>query len=189
MASDLVILQQMIQDAAQVTLQDNYGKNIVTLVEPQCPDSSVTIYGMPHDAIVINVDDYWSLDKMFTHAQGQCKRADFIIVADNGVKKVILYIEMKRTKAPEREIIQQLTGAQCFVACCREIGKARAFWNQRTFLDEYEERFVTIGGTSIAKTTTRWTTSTDGIHSRPDKMLKISSPHHLNFNRLAGTEK
>ena len=185
---DLDILQQMIKDTAQVSLTDKYGKKMVTLTEPQCPDSCVTIYGMPDDAIVIKADDFRSPDTVFNGSRGECKRADFVIVANAGIKKAIIYIELKKTKGSEREIIQQLTGARCFVAYCREIGQAQAFWNQRTFLTGYVERFVSIGHTSIPKRKTRIARQT-GAHDRPDKMLKIDSPYHLEFNRLVGRNR
>ena len=97
--------------------------------------------------------------------------------------KVILCIEMKATKGVEKEIIQQLTGAQCFVAYCQEIGKA--YWNQSNFLKGNDYRFVSISQISIAKNKTRTTRLTD-THDRPERMLKIAYPHHLQFNYFAG---
>ncbi|NEP60630.1 MAG: hypothetical protein F6K31_27135, partial [Symploca sp. SIO2G7] len=117
--------------------------------------------------------------------RGECKRADFVIIADTDnkkVRKVILCIEMKAGKGgTESEIIQQLKGAQCFVAYCREIGQL--FWNQKNFLKGYEYRFVSLRDISIAKKTTR-TSAKIGTHDCPERMLKITSPHHLQFNRL-----
>ncbi len=188
---DLDILRRMIQDAAQIPLaEDDYSNPIVTLEEPQCPDSFVTIRRMPEDAVVISVDDFWSLEGMFTHEKGQCKRADFVIIADTGTQKVIVYIEMKRTHESSTTVIQQLTGARCFIAYCREIGQASAFWNQRDFLSEYEERFVYIGhtNTSINKRPTRTPPET-GVHDRPEAMLKLTAQHHLTLKRLIGKNR
>ena len=172
----------MIKNAAKLSLADNYGNKMVKLTEPQHPNSSVTIFGIPDNAVVIKVDAFKSPDTVFNGSHGECKRADFVIVADAGNKKVILYIEMKATKGSEKEIIQQLTGAHCFVAYCQGIGQA--FWNEQNFLDGYVHRFVSIGHTSIPKQKMR-TTRPTGAHDRPDRMLKINSPHHLNFNHLA----
>ncbi len=183
---DLDILRRMIQDAARIPLtEDNYGHPSVRLEEPQCPDSFVTICKMPEDAIVISVDDFWSLEGMFTHEKGQCKRADFVIIADTGTQKVIVYIEMKRTHESSTTVIQQLAGARCFIAYCREIGQAAAFWNQRDFLNGYEERFVYIGhtNTSINKRPTRITPDT-GVHDRPEARLILNAPHYLPLKRL-----
>lgn len=184
--SDINILHEMIKDAARVPLVDNYGKRCVKLEEPQCPDSSVTIFGMPDNAVVIKADTFRSPDSVFKGTQGECKRADFVILADVGKKKVILYIEMKATKKSEKEIIQQLKGSQCFVAYCREIGQS--FWNVRNFLDGYEPRFISIGHTNIPKRSTRITRQT-GVHDHPDRMLKIDWSHHPQFNHLAGINR
>ncbi len=129
---DLDILRQMIKDDAKISLSDNYGKWKVELTEPQHSDSSVCICGLPDDAVVIKADAFKSPDMVFNGSKGECKRADFVIVAAAANKKVILCIEMKATKGSEKEIIQQLKGAQCFVAYCQEVGKV--FWNHETFL-------------------------------------------------------
>jgi len=189
--SDLDILRRMIRDKAQIPLaEDDYGNSIVTLKEPQCPDSIVTISMMPEDAIVISVDDFWSLEGMFTHEKGQCKRADFVIIADTGAQKVIVYIEIKRTRELEATVIQQLTGARCFIAYCREIAQAPAFWNQQDFLGEYVERFVYIGHTSrsIDKRPTRIRPDT-GVHDHPEAMLKLTAPNYLSLKRLIGKKR
>jgi hypothetical protein len=180
---DINILHELIKDTAKQTLVDNYGKKQTTLTEPQCPEVSVTISGLPDNVIVIKADAFVSPGTVFKGSRGECKRADFVIVADTGTKKVILCIEMKAKNDGEKEIIQQLTGAQCFVGYCREIGKA--FRNQPDFLKDYVYRFVSISQISIAKSKTRATRLAD-THDRPDRMLKIAYPHHLQFSHLAG---
>lgn len=185
--SDINILHEMIKDAARVSFVDNYGKKQVKLDEPQFPGHSVTIHGMPNNAVVIKADTFTSPGSVFKCSHGECKRADFVIIADGGdKKKVIICIEMKATKGTEKEIVQQLKGAQCFVAYCREIGKL--FWNQSNFLNDFVYRFVSIGNISISKKRSRIDPSKD-IHDRPDKMMRISSPHRLEFNHLAGVNR
>jgi len=185
--TDLDILRQMIKDSARLQLIDKYGRKTVELTEPQHPNSSATIFGLPDNAIVVKVDAFKSPDDIFDGSQGECKRADFVIVAETGNRKIILYIEMKATKGRENEIIQQLAGAQCFVAYCREIGKT--FWQQQTFLAQCVERFISIGRTgSINKTKTK-VERRSAAHDRPDRMLKITSPHHIEFNHLAGANR
>ncbi len=66
---------------------------------------------------------------------------------------------------------------------CREVGKS--FWKEQNFLKGYRHRFVSIGHTSIPKKKTRIARKA-GKHDRPEKMLKIDWPHHLQFNHLAG---
>ncbi len=189
--SDLDTLRQMIRQEAQIALkQDRYGNFVVKLTERQCEDSSVTIHKMPEpeQAVVINVDDFWSVDKMFEHEKGQCKRADYVIVAHFDIQKIIIYIEMKKTHAQAKTIIQQLTGTRCFVAFCREIARAPAFWNEENFLEDYEERFVYLGETNIKinKRPTRIEPN-QGIHDSPERMLKLKAPHHLTLRRLINT--
>lgn len=184
--SDIAILKEMIQESAKVPLvEDSYGKKKVTLKEPD-GNYSVTINGMPDDeqVIVIKADAFTSPKAVFTGAKGECKRADFIIVADTETKKVILCIEMKAKAktSPEWEIIQQLKGAMCFVAYCQKIGKE--FWCVQKFLDAYVYRFVTIRNINIHKKPTREAITDD--HDSPERMLKITSPHYLQFNRLIG---
>jgi hypothetical protein len=179
---DIEILSQMIKDSARVELEDRNGVNQVKLAEPQ-NSTSVTISGVPHNAIVVKADAFNSPYSVFQGAKGECKRADFVIVADGGDKKVIICIEMKAGKDSEKEIIQQLTGARCFIAYCQEVGKS--FWQEPSFLKEYAYRFVSINHISIPKRKTRIGRNSS-VHDRPDRMLKISSPHRLEFNHLAG---
>jgi hypothetical protein len=138
---------------------------------------------MPHNSIVVKADAFKSPDSVFQGTKGECKRADFVIVADCGNKKVIVCIEMKAGKDSEKEIVRQLTGARCFMVYCQEIGKS--FWREQDFLKGYAYRFVSINRISIAKSKTRIDRH-PSLHDRPDRMLKISSPHRLEFNHLAG---
>ncbi len=181
---DIAILKEMINPSATVPLLDNYGKKQVILREPAPANYAVTIYGMPNDddVIIIKADAFTSPKAIFQGNKGECKRADFVIIADTGQKKVIVCLEMKGGKGgTETEIIQQLKGAQCFVTYCREIG--RSFWNQPNFLKDYLYRFVSIRDISITKKPTRIPPDTPP-HDSPDKMLKISSPDYLTFAYL-----
>lgn len=178
---NMEILSQMIKDNARVELQEEYGKHFVRLYEPQAPDSSAIIKGMPADSIVIKVDTFMSLEDIFKGSMGECKRADYVIISAE--KKRILYIEIKRTKDSWEQIVKQLTGAECFVKYCQEIGKA--FWKEQTFLRDYKHRFISIGHTSIAKRTTR-IEKIAKKHDSPNIAMKIDWPSYLQFNQLAG---
>ena len=184
--TDLDILRQMIKDSARVEMAVHRDRKMVELTEPQHPDSSARLFGIPEDAVVIKVDAFKSPDTIFKGSQGECKRADFIIVAEVEETQVVVYIEMKTTKEREHEIAHQLAGAQCFLAYCREIGNT--FWRQPAFLADRVERFVSIGHTNINKTKTRITRQ-PATHDRPERMLKIASPHHLEFRHLAGVNR
>jgi hypothetical protein len=195
--SDIAVLKEMIQESATLTLleQEN-GKRLsyaIALTETQSePENSysVTINGMPkHDeVIIIKADAFPAPRAIFQGNKGECKRADFVIIANTNTEKVILCIEMKKKKGSNKTIIQQLTGAKCFVSYCQEIGKA--FWQQQNFLDAYQYRFVSIGHISMSKKTTRFysrkkrSDSSNSIHDRPEQMLKISSQNVLEFNYL-----
>ncbi len=178
---DVEILSQMIKDTALVQLQNEYGKPLVKLCEPLSPDSSATVRNLPADAVVIKVDAFRSPDDVFNGGNGECKRADYVIISAE--KKCIIYIEMKRTKDGWKQIVKQLLGAQCFIKYCQEIGKG--FWTAREFLTGYKSSFISIGHTSIPKRKTRITRNTER-HDTPETAMKIDWPYYLQFNQLAG---
>ena len=180
--TDIEILNELIAPSAKIPLSAQHGKFHVDLKEPQCLDSEVTIRDLPSEAIVIKADSFKSPDSVFAGARGECKRADYVIIAEKDGRIFVIYIEMKKTKGQLNHIVQQLAGTQCFVRYCREIGKA--FWMQSGFLDSAQHRFVSIGHTSIPKSKTRIDRPTGG-HHRPDQMLKIHWPHYVFFNMLA----
>jgi len=182
--SDMEILSQMIKETALVKPGKNYDKFFVELSEPQAPDSTATIKNLPSDIMVIKVDVFGSPDNVFNGKNGECKRADYIILSAE--KKCIIYIEMKRTKDSWSEIVKQLLGAQCFMTYCREIGKG--FWQQTEFLKDYNSRFISIGHTSIAKRRTRYTRKVKR-HDTPENAMKIDWPKNLQFNHIAGLGK
>nr|VFJ94221.1 MAG: hypothetical protein BECKH772A_GA0070896_100683 [Candidatus Kentron sp. H]VFJ94995.1 MAG: hypothetical protein BECKH772B_GA0070898_100703 [Candidatus Kentron sp. H]VFK01475.1 MAG: hypothetical protein BECKH772C_GA0070978_100673 [Candidatus Kentron sp. H] len=184
MWEDIRILQEMVKDTARVFIEENpYGKRQVTLGESRDPkDRRVTIAGLPDRAIVIEADKFPSPDAVFHCSKGECKRADFVIVADTGEKQVILCIEMKATKAPEKEIVQQLRGALCFIGYCQGIG--RSFWQSPNFLENYQYRFVSIGHIGGSKKRLR-ISKQKGAHDTPESMLKIHRPgQRLEFKHL-----
>lgn len=184
--SDIVIFKEMVRSTATVPLENYHSKKKVVLKEPPPADYDVTIYGMPEDdeVIVIKADSFTAPKEIFADSKCECKRADFIVVAETGQTKVIICIEMKAGKGgTETEIIQQLKGAQCFSAYCREIGQA--FWNHQNFLKGYVYRFVSIRNISISKRPTR-SSKPSAVHDHPDKMLKLTSPKGLQFKQLVG---
>lgn len=182
---DIAILNTMLKDTAKVALKNRHGKYQAKLIESDGTDYSVTISGMPDviGAVVIRADEFASPKTVFADTKGECKRADFVIIVNDGERKAILCIELKAraTTCTEQEIIQQLKGAQCFIAYCREIGKT--FWGKKDFLGGYNERYVSIRNISISKKPSRLEPNR-GTHDRPERMLKISSPHHLQLNTL-----
>lgn len=179
--ADMEILAQLIKNTAVAPIQEEYGKLFVDLEEPQTSDSRTTIRNLPSDSLVIKVDSFRSPDCIFNGGNGECKRADYVIISTK--RKCILYIEIKRTKEGWSQIVKQLMGAQCFISYCREIGKT--FWSKRDFLEGYRNRFISIGHTSIAKRKTRIARKSNR-HDAPEKALKIDWPSYLQYNLLAG---
>lgn len=180
--SDIAILKEMIKESARVSLKDGKTKKQVILNEPGPPDYSVTIDGMPDDdqVVVIKADAFTSPQAVFIGSKGECKRADFVIIADTGKKKVILCIEMKAGKGgTETEINEQLKGAKCFVAYCQEIGKL--FWNKENFLKDYEYRFVSIKNIKLNKKSTG---SNPTPHFFSDIQILKRSGSYFQFNDL-----
>jgi hypothetical protein len=187
--SDIAILKEMIQETATVSLENDLdGRNKVILREPKPPNYYVTIYGMPDDdnVIIINADEFKSPDTIFKGNKDECKRADFIIIADTGKEKVILCIEMKAGKGGSTTA--QLQGAKCFVAYCREIGQS--FWNHSNFLKDYKLRFI-----SIKNITRKGKTRFDprGIDPNQNLASKLKILHRsgksFEFNHLVHCQK
>jgi hypothetical protein len=191
--SDISILKEMFKESMIVLLQENEAGthlNRFVILEETQDRYSVTIEGMPNDdqVIVIKADKFESPPHIFNGTKGEGKRADFVIIANTNTEKIILCIELKKKKDREKFIINQLMGAKCFIFYCQEIGKN--FWNQYNFLDDYQYHFVSIGRISVPRKSTRPSKSKESnfsyitIHNNPGKILKISSPHNLQYDHL-----
>jgi hypothetical protein len=181
---DLQILKELFKRDALQELEKNYHKFQTTLSEPSCPDSSVIIADIPEDSLVVKIDKFPDPSAVFNGGKGECRRADFLIIAEYSGKKRVLFIELKRTKDEKVKIIQQLKGAVCALTYCQEAGKQ--FWNKSSFLDEFEFRFISFGHTAIRKRRTRIRREVAALHNTPEKMMKIDWPANIRFNHLAG---
>jgi len=181
--TDIVMLNQMINNNARIVLTNKYKKAYVELIEPNQPESKVQIQGLPQDAVVIKIDDAFQNDSFFSCKNGECKRADYVIVAETYTKKVILFIEIKKTTKSKAHIIKQLKGAACAMNYCSEI--AKVFYGRDKFLSDYEKRFITFGHTGIRKRKTRIQRN-KSTHDSPEKMMIIDWPANIQFAHLAG---
>lgn len=175
--SDLDVLQELINERALVPLEETPygGKKTVDLVERDRQGNilySIKIKGIPNDTIVVKTDRFTSPETIFACLRGECKRADYVIIANSDTANFIIYVEMKRGRGNMGEIIDQLKGSECFISYCRMI--VCKFWQQSRFLDQYENRFVTFRRIGIRKSQTR-KRSPSILHDVPDKMLKIST--------------
>jgi len=177
--SDMKILSELILESALVPHENEYGKPVIKLQEAGVKDSVSFIRNIPSDAIVIKADKFPVPKTFFKGDKGECKRADFIIISEE--KKVILYVELKAGAKDTSYIVKQLKGAACVISYCKEVG--RHFWNESSFLDGYVHRYVGMINLSVSKKTSRH--KSIPLHDLPESFLKISSPHHLQFNELA----
>jgi len=188
--SDFEILQELVREEALATVEYEHGKRVIVLKEPGNPGQSVyslKIRKVPEDIIAFKADDFPAPNSIFKNSKGECKRADYVVIASSDRAKWIVYIEMKKGNAGSgKEIKQQLRGAECLVAYCRAIGQE--FWQEPKFLESnYKHRFISIKQIGIQKRPT-WTAPKSGLHDTPEDMLKISAPPkgRLWFDKLVG---
>ncbi len=188
--SDFDILRDLIQNDALVLAEDEYNKKIIVLKESgnQQPEYSLKIRNVPDDIIAFKADAFPPPNRIFKNSKGECKRADYVVIASDDRANWIVHIEMKSGKGDsEKEVEQQLRGAQCLVAYCRAIGQE--FWQEQDFLEKknYQQRFISIKNIGVAKRETLIEPKS-GQHDIPERMLKISAPanSNLQFKRLVG---
>ena len=182
--NDIEILKEMLNCNIRVPLQQQAGNPPSVELIDKC--TTVEIKGLPHDSIVIKAEDFKDPPTVFQGLKGEGRRADFVIVSNDGIKKWIICIEVKRGRIYKRKVIAQLRGAQCIMDYCKSIG--REFWAAKGFLTGYEYRFVGIARLSIQNQPTRTYTpniqSQGELHSRPDVFLKILGSSDLFFHNL-----
>ena len=188
--SDFDILQDLIQDDALASAEDEYDKKIIVLKESgnQQPEYSLKIRNVPDDIIAFKADAFPPPNNIFKNSKGECKRADYVVIASDDRANWIVHIEMKSGKGnSEKEVEQQLRGAQCLVAYCRAIGQE--FWQEPAFLEKknYQQRFIRVKNIRVAKRPTLIEPKS-GRHDRPERMLKINAPAkgNLEFRKLVG---
>ena len=185
MTTDLDVLRELINEDALVQFEKRgHGGRVAELKEVD--DSgrySIRITGIPKDAVVIKTDAFPAPKGIFKCERGECKRADYVIVASFGKRSYVVYVEMKRGKF-KRDIVSQLKGSECFVSYCRAI--ACRFWGRSNFLSSCESRFVSITKIGLRKSPTR-EPHRAGRHHAPERMLKIDNIKdggQLHFSKL-----
>ena len=186
--SDIELLREMIGNSAIVPHSNN-GRNTwsVKLSEGVQDKEShdFNISGLPRDSIIFRADKFPEAVHFYKGNRGENKRADYVIIADSDENKWILFIEVKSGKNYEnKEIVQQLKGAECVVAHCRAV--AEKFWDKESLLDSnvYENRFISIVKANISKRPTRNRLSGE-VHDKPENMLKLTHlSQTLRFDRL-----
>jgi hypothetical protein len=174
------IIEELFFEGRLIPTSVQHGKRYVRLTERDAPDSSVEVRDLPDDAIVIDVDANFNNENLFRRGtnRGVCKRSDYLILS--AVAECAIFLEMKRTSANEREIIQQLVGGSCmFDYCCSIV---RNYFNDDC-LASFSRRFVALLDTVAAKRPTRF--SSEPLHDTPNRLLKIRGTKVLYFNHLA----
>ncbi len=191
MNQDFMILRQLIRDEALVTVkEDRNNKTYLELKEPQSgksPEYQIKLIGLPGDTIAIKSDKFPPPNNIFCCSKGECKRADFVIIARGPIENWIVYLEMKLSNHGQNsKIIQQLQGSTCFIDYCRTIGQM--FWKDPHFLlkNDYEQRYVSVKNIFGNKLPSR-VIQTE-LHDSPKTMLRISAPDErgIQFNKLIG---
>ena len=190
--SDIDLLRKMIVDSA-IVLHSNSGKNKCSVMLSEEDEQNKIPYafkisGLPQDSITFRADKFPEAVHFYQGSRGENKRADYVIVADTGKKKWILFIEVKSGKHSEnRDMAKQLKGAECVVAHCRAV--AEKFWDENSLLDSnvYENRFIGIVKVNIPKRPTRNRPS-GIVHDKAENMLIVRNPgSSLRFDKLTSS--
>ena len=74
--------------------------------------------------------------------QGECKRADYIILTNIKNKKIAIFLELKSGNPDNKDSINQLKGAFCLYKYLQKVGQI--FWGYTDFLTDYEIKFAVI---------------------------------------------
>jgi hypothetical protein len=171
------LIDRLIHPSDRVSLTEQYGRYMVILQEQEC-DSEAKIFSVPEGAIVLKLDENLDVGRLFSGSFGECKRSDFLLIAEVDPKIIFVHIEMKLTRGSAGDIAHQLRGSYCFVHYMKELGKA--FASHGAFLNQEIHRFASIMYTGPRKRRTRIERAT-GQNDLPERAIKISSPHHIEF--------
>ena len=91
---------------------------------------------------ILKADEFPALLNFFKGLQGECKRADYIILTNIKNKKIVIFLELKSGNPDNKDIITQLKGAFCLYKYLQKIGQV--FWGYTNFLIDYEIKFAVI---------------------------------------------
>lgn len=141
---DHKILSELISNNVEISLIPlPNSSNEVTLTENIDNDSYfIKIKGLPKETFILKADEFLALLNFFKGLQGECKRADYIILTNIKNKKIAIFLELKSGNSDNKDIINQLKGAFCLYKYLQKIGQI--FWGYTDFLMDYEIRFAVI---------------------------------------------
>ena len=179
--SDTSTLLEMINSAAIYQLEDHYRSKKVVLDEAQNGLSAVEVVNVPEDTVVINVDDNFSNERLFSGTLGESKRCDFIMISESA--EVALFIELKASAPHAADHIKQFKGGLCVLRYCQAV--ACEFLGHRNFLSCYGTRYVAFVGLASRKRPT----GLEGggkPHSTPEKHLTVRpGTKPVDFRKIA----
>ena len=185
---EIEILQTMLVSDAQIPLRPGPGRPSVKLTDKQAK-TTVEIKGVPHDTVVIRAEDFEFPLDIFNGSRGERRRADFVIVSDDGKRKWIICIETQAGKSKTRSHVEeQLKGAACFMSYCKCIGKL--FWESNEFLEDYQYRYVSMVDIKANREIKRtrhypFRVQSEGrLHNTPANFLKFYQSTSLYFSKL-----
>ena len=104
--NDIEILREMLvcNDDVQVPLHPGQGGPSSVELEDIQANTTVKITGLPDDSIVIRAESFKAPCCFFKGSQGERRRADFVIVSDNGNRKRwIICIEVQKGAPKNKE--------------------------------------------------------------------------------------
>ena len=115
---DLNLLRELLKDEVLAPTEDTQtNKKALVLPEPGSQSYELRIIGAPYDTIAFKADALPPPCYVFRGTRGERKRADYVIVANDGDRYWIVYIEMKSCgHGLAADTIAQLRGAHCLVA-------------------------------------------------------------------------
>lgn len=177
--SDFSILRDLLKDEATAHVETLERGRAIVLCEPG--EYTLRITGVPDESIAFKADMFPAPENIFRGNRGECKRADYVVIASDGNHLWIVYVELKGSGGSEHAIKQQLSGARCLVGYCRAIVKE--FWRERRFLINCAERFVSVR--NIGSRTRPTQPSKKPRHDVPERVLKLHAPKGvLRFKQL-----
>ena len=141
---DHKILSELISNNVEIPLISlPNSSNEVTLTENIDNTSyCIKIKGLPKETFILKADEFPALLNFFKGLQGECKRADYIILTNIKNKKIVIFLELKSGNPDNKDIITQLKGAFCLYKYLQKIGQV--FWGYTNFLINYEIKFAVI---------------------------------------------
>ncbi len=153
-----------------------HGIGRTKLVETSCPDSIVDISGIPDGVRILVVARFPQTERFFAGQRLGC-RGDFSII---DVKhRLIVHLEIKR--AHKSGIKEQLLGSSALIPYFRALASKMLLENH--YLENYEERFVSVGYSSIDMRNSSGRKVT-GTGTSADDIKRINYPGVLQYRNL-----